>query len=195
MGGCPQAAECAAAGARQDPDLFRPRRADVERWPAGGHTGARLADEAHCETRSGSAFGGVAQGGVGFRGAGDGGGATRIVPYTAALLEPEAPWVVAGVLGGVCMLWGEAGIGKSFVACSLAASVATGRPWLGRQTVEGPVVYIAGEGGLTTVARRLDAAVRVLHCCDPEDPPPPLWIVTPGPNLVAGAAELEALIL
>lgn len=104
----------------------------------------------------------------------------------------ETPWTVAGVLEGIGLLWGEAGVGKSFVACSLAASVATGRPWLGHRVCEGPVVYVAGEGGAASVARRLEAAVLAMRCCDPEDGPVPLWIVTPGVDLVAGPAELMA---
>lgn len=91
------------------------------------------------------------------------------------------------------MLWGEAGVGKSFVACSLAASVATGRPWLGHRVTEGAVVYVAGEGGAASVARRLDAAVLALRCCEPHEPVP-LWIVTPGVDMVAGPAELMALL-
>lgn len=114
----------------------------------------------------------------------------RLVSYHDALDTVEAPWTVAGVLGGLGLLWGEAGVGKSFVACSIAASVATGRPWLGHRVAEGPVVYVAGEGGALGVARRLDAAVTALRCCDPEDGPVPLWIVTPGVDLVAGPAEI-----
>lgn len=98
-----------------------------------------------------------------------------------------------GVLEGLGLLWGEAGVGKSFVSCSLAASVATGRPWLGHRVREGAVVYVAGEGGAASVARRLDAAVLALRCCD-HDEPIPLWIVTPGVDLVAGPAELMGVM-
>lgn len=114
----------------------------------------------------------------------------RLLAYRDALDVDEPTWTVAGVLEGLGLLWGEAGIGKSFVACSLAASVATGRPWLGHRVHEGPVVYVAGEGGAASVARRLEAAVMALHCCDPEDGPVPLWIITPGVDLVAGPAEM-----
>ena len=107
---------------------------------------------------------------------------------------PEPEWTVAGVLSGLGLLWGEAGVGKSFLACSIAAAVATGRPWLGHRVTEGPVVYVAGEGGLVTVANRLDAAIGALHCCDPDEPPPPVWVVTPGVDLVRGPGELQALI-
>lgn len=115
---------------------------------------------------------------------------SRLLAYQDALDLPEPEWTVDGVLGGLGLLWGEAGVGKSFLACSLAASVATGRPWLGHRVAEGPVVYIAGEGGAPSVARRLDAAVTALRCCDPDDGPTPLWILSPGVDLVPGPAEL-----
>ena len=118
----------------------------------------------------------------------------RLVAYRDALDSSEPDWCVRGVLEGLGLLWGEAGVGKSFVACSLAASVATGRPWLGHRVREGAVVYVAGEGGAASVARRLDAAVLALRCCDPEDGPVPLWIVTPGVDMVAGPAELMAVL-
>lgn len=110
------------------------------------------------------------------------------------LAADPMPWCVAGVLEGLGLLWGEAGVGKSFVACSIAASVATGRPWLGHRVSEGAVVYVAGEGGAGSVARRLDAALTALRCCDPEDGPVPLWIATPGVDLANGPAELIALL-
>lgn len=117
----------------------------------------------------------------------------KLLNYQDALKQPEAPWTVSGVLGGLGLLWGEAGVGKSFVACGMAASVATGRHWLGHKVAEGPVVYIAGEGGAPAVARRLDAAVTALRCCD-EDEPVPLWLVVPGVDLVAGSQELLQLM-
>lgn len=118
----------------------------------------------------------------------------RLVSYHDALDAPEPTWTVTGVLGGLGLLWGEPGVGKSFVACSMAAAVATGRPWLGHRVTEGSVVYVAGEGGAGGVARRLDAAVTALRCCDPEDGPVPLWLTTSGVDLVAGPAELLALL-
>lgn len=60
---------------------------------------------------------------------------------------PDA--LVEGVLrqGGVVMLAGPAGSGKTFVTLDLAFAIATGRPWLGRFAVkQGPVVYVAAEG-------------------------------------------------
>jgi hypothetical protein len=118
----------------------------------------------------------------------------RLRAYQDALEAVEQPWTVSGVLGGLGLLWGEAGVGKSFVACSIAASVATGRPWLGHKVSEGAVVYIAGEGGERSVAKRLDAAVTALRCCDADEGPIPLYVVTPGIDFVAGPAELMGLM-
>lgn len=45
------------------------------------------------------------------------------------------------------MLFGGSGTFKSFIALDAALHVAHGLPWLGRRTVQGPVLYIAAEGG------------------------------------------------
>jgi hypothetical protein len=57
-------------------------------------------------------------------------------------------WLVEGYLeqDALGMLFGPSGGGKSFVAVSLACSVATGAPWFGCQVKQGAVFYIAGEG-------------------------------------------------
>ncbi len=54
------------------------------------------------------------------------------------------------------MLFGAPSAGKSFVAISMAASVATGHPWLGRDVRQGTVFYLAGEGH-AGLSRRLRA--------------------------------------
>jgi putative DNA primase/helicase len=46
----------------------------------------------------------------------------------------------------LAMLYAPPGSGKSFLAIDWAASVATGTPWMGRDTFQGPVFYLAGEG-------------------------------------------------
>lgn len=59
-----------------------------------------------------------------------------------------------GILGDilfentVAILYGASGRWKTFVALGMAASLASGEPWLGRPVRKfGPVVYIAAEGG------------------------------------------------
>lgn len=57
-------------------------------------------------------------------------------------------WLVEGVIaeGELTMLFGESGIGKSFASLDLALCVASGQPWLGRDVVQGLVVYLPSEG-------------------------------------------------
>lgn len=53
------------------------------------------------------------------------------------------------------VLYGLPGTGKSFVAFDIAAHVATGKPWMGRYTRQGPVLYIAAEAGRVIEQRSL----------------------------------------
>jgi hypothetical protein len=86
----------------------------------------------------------------------DGRGAEPKTPVLAdtlltrsALLElPDPQPLIDNVLdqGTVALLYGKWGSGKSFIAQDWAASVATGRPWQGRDTRARRVLYIAAEG-------------------------------------------------
>lgn len=49
--------------------------------------------------------------------------------------------------GDSAMFFGESGCGKSFLAVDMGMAIARGEPFLGMRTVQGPVVYQAGEGG------------------------------------------------
>lgn len=69
---------------------------------------------------------------------------------TPAELEalPEPAWLVKGMLpkNAFCVLYGEPGCGKTFVALSLALSIAAGQNWCGKVTRAGSVLYVAAEG-------------------------------------------------
>lgn len=71
--------------------------------------------------------------------------------YTDAELEalPAPSWLLEQHLpaGGLSVLYGDPGSGKSFVALAWALSIATGKNWLNWQTRAGPVIYVAAEGG------------------------------------------------
>jgi KaiC/GvpD/RAD55 family RecA-like ATPase len=58
-------------------------------------------------------------------------------------------WIVKGVIpaDSIGMIFGGSGTFKSFIALDLALHVAHGRPWLGRKTQQGSVLFIAAEGG------------------------------------------------
>ena len=54
------------------------------------------------------------------------------------------------------MIFGDPACGKSFVAVGMAASVASGHPFHGMVVMQGPAIYIAGEGR-SGLLRRFDA--------------------------------------
>jgi KaiC/GvpD/RAD55 family RecA-like ATPase len=82
-------------------------------------------------------------------------------------------WLCKGVVpsDSVGLLFGGSGTFKSFIALDLALHVAHGLSWLGRKTRQGPVIYIAAEGGAGLWsridawhrARRLDPASAQLY--------------------------------
>ena len=57
-------------------------------------------------------------------------------------------WMIKGVLesGGVSLISGAYGSGKSFVAFDMAFCIATGMDWHGNKTTQAPVIVLAGEG-------------------------------------------------
>ena len=64
----------------------------------------------------------------------------------AALPKPN--WLIEGVLPehSFCVLYGEPGCGKTFVALSMALSVAADHSWCGKPTIGGAVLYVTPEG-------------------------------------------------
>lgn len=69
----------------------------------------------------------------------------------AALRQASASvrWVVKHVMpaDSIGMLFGASGTFKSFLALDAALHVVHGLPWMGRRTTQGPVLYLAAEGG------------------------------------------------
>jgi|GEM_PF-1251689 len=65
-------------------------------------------------------------------------------------LSQPAPiqWVVKDWLPkqSIAMMYGESGVGKSFIALDMACSIASGKLWQNVKTSQGTVVYLAGEG-------------------------------------------------
>lgn len=76
----------------------------------------------------------------------------------ADIEDIEVAWQIDKLLpaGGLCGMYGRPGSYKSFVALYLSAMIAMGQEAFGRSTVQGPVVYIMGEGG-SGLKPRLDA--------------------------------------
>lgn len=84
--------------------------------------------------------------------------ALKLVSAAALSSLPPPRPVIADLLYADSLAWlyGKPGHGKSFVALDLAASVAAGIPWHGRDVEQGGVLYIAGEG-VSGMGRRVDA--------------------------------------
>lgn len=76
-----------------------------------------------------------------------------LTPFEIEAL-PDLKWLIAGVLPSPAfgVLYGEPGCGKTFVALSMALTVANGQNWLDREVKQASILYIAAEGvyGLKT---------------------------------------------
>lgn len=93
------------------------------------------------------------------------GGPPALLTGADLLALPEPECIVDGLLpaDGLMVLYGPSGTFKSFLALDVALSVASGRPFLGRRTQRGHVVYISaeGRGGLPARYRAWMAERRV----------------------------------
>jgi len=81
----------------------------------------------------------------------------EFVPVGALLTSPAPVEYLVDELiehPSMALVFGPPGAGKSFATLAMAASVATGTPWLGRDVKQGAVFYLAGEGH-AGIGRRL----------------------------------------
>jgi hypothetical protein len=118
-----------------------------------------------------------------------------VVKQVAALMSTELvapPWAVPGLLPeGVSLLAGKPKMGKSWLALSLAISIALGTPALGAlATTQGTVLYL----GLEDNEQRISSRVGKLLCG--ATPPPDLfWAGSCAPLTMGGLTDLEAWIM
>ena len=94
---------------------------------------------------------------------------------------PDPQWLIESILvkNSFAVLYGPAGVGKSFLALAWGAAVATGRTWHDRHVRGGPVVYVAAEGGGGLKLRIRALGVR--HGCLDNVP---YWFVTEPVNFM-----------
>jgi RecA-family ATPase len=87
---------------------------------------------------------------------------------------PEPEWLIDGVLPkqAFACLWGDSGIGKSFVSIDWSMSLACGVDWFGEYAKQTNVLYVYGEGA-SGMKRRANAWVHE-HGVYPEDEM--LWV-------------------
>jgi AAA domain len=103
---------------------------------------------------------------------------------------PDPEPLVDNVLdrGTTALIYGPYGSCKTFLALDLAASVATGRPWQARETLQQRVLYIAAEG-----AAGLKVRVDAWEIGWQRDIPDGALDVYPHPVNLTSAAELAEL--
>jgi AAA domain/Bifunctional DNA primase/polymerase, N-terminal len=72
----------------------------------------------------------------------------KLITRSDLLTLPEPEPLIDNVLdlGTTALLYGKWGTAKTFIALDWAASVATGRTWFDRETVQRKVLYVVGEG-------------------------------------------------
>jgi len=73
----------------------------------------------------------------------------KLTPLDVLIRKPYKPqWMIKGhmELNSIGMLFGAPASAKSFIAMDIAFCIAAGIDWNGNATVQGKVVYLAGEG-------------------------------------------------
>lgn len=113
-----------------------------------------------------------------------------LIPWSELRDEPVR-WLVDGLIpaASFAAIFGKPGSYKSFAALYLGAMIATGREAFGRSTTQGPVIYIAGEGG-AGLKRRRDAIMRQHDL--PQDAP--VYFIKAQLNLATTLEDRDALL-
>lgn len=118
-------------------------------------------------------------------------GPLRLYSTQELLTMPAPTWLIEPVIpaGGLAVLYGPPGVGKSFVAIDMALSVSAGGTWQGRPVVQGDVLYISAEGG-TGIGKRAKAWLLTRGV---EARQAPVSWLTQAIPVTADSAEMEIL--
>jgi RecA-family ATPase len=110
-----------------------------------------------------------------------------------ARVDLSAPFVVKQLIpsGGLIVVYGPAGSGKTFEVIDLAGRVAAGLPWRGRRVRQGSVVYVAAEAGASILRRFV--AWRDRNLSEAREARVPLVIITKPSNLLNQVEVSELL--
>src|SRR6266566_4196421 len=117
----------------------------------------------------------------------------RLRSFDSISVGSDLVYDVKGIIpkAGLVVVWGPPKCGKSFWTFDLAMHVALGWEYRGRRVKQGPVVYLALEGGKGFEARIEAFRQRFL----PEDSEPiPFFLVTDALNLVKDHPDLIGCI-
>lgn len=82
--------------------------------------------------------------------------------------RPDLQWLVKDLIieGSLCMIVGDAGTGKTYIALDIAVAIAEGQAWLGREVLQGPVLIIDEESGEHRLSLRLKKIIEGHHGSD-----------------------------
>jgi hypothetical protein len=118
----------------------------------------------------------------------------RFVPVAIddVTMSAEPAWLIDGLLParGLACIVGPPKSGKSFLTSDMLCSVARGAPYAGRDTLQGPVIYLTGEG-VSGFKRRLVAMRRHLGI---EGHGVPFFMIENVPDLGSEATDLPQLL-
>lgn len=114
-----------------------------------------------------------------------------ILTVAELMAQPPTRWTVRDLIpqSGLGVVYGGPGSGKTFLMLDMAAHIARGKPWQGRRTRQGVVVYIAAEGALGV---RLQAYMQHHDLTTPDLAN--LLVLQSGINLLDPAADVLDLI-
>ncbi len=76
--------------------------------------------------------------------------------------RPPLEWIVENLIikGGLCMMTGDAGSGKTFACLDMAVAICVGDDWMERKTVKGAVLIIDEESGDHRLGTRLTKTIK-----------------------------------
>lgn len=118
----------------------------------------------------------------------------RFVPVAIddVVVTSEPAWLIDGLLParGLACIVGPPKSGKSFLTTDMLCSVARGAPYAGRDTLQGPVIYLTGEG-VSGFKRRLVAMRQHLGI---EGQGVPFFMIDNVPDLGSEVTDLQQLL-
>lgn len=115
----------------------------------------------------------------------------QLYPLAQLLAVPKPTWLLDQVLetNSLSVMYGSPGCGKTFLALDIALSVASGRPWAGRDTKQGYVLYVGAEGYISLAER-----VRTWCAFYKVEPPTNMLVAINPVDLMGGWASLNEFL-
>jgi hypothetical protein len=116
----------------------------------------------------------------------------KLEPWNSIKFDPANDnWLVEGLFPpeGLAVIYGQQKNYKSFVASDVALAISSGGVWAGKKVLQGPVVYIAGEGA-SGFRKRIEG-YRAYH--ELKDADLPFFLIAARPNLGTAGGDVVAL--